>query len=144
MSRQPMPRTPSPRTLDTASLAAHRPANVSARPRTYLRSWSVRTRRAKRSPNLSSAAAIRSTLMMSIPSSVVPSGTTPAGRRGSSAAPARGIAYSTVTDLARFRGWSTSVPRATAVKYANSWSGITASTGDRASWVSGTNTTSSA
>src|SRR6185503_10677955 len=49
--------------------------------------------------------------------------------------------YSTVTDLARFRGWSTSVPRATAVWYANSWSGITASAGDSASCVSATHRT---
>ena len=34
MSRQPMPRTPRPRTFDTASLAAHRPAIVSGRSRT--------------------------------------------------------------------------------------------------------------
>ena len=34
MSRQPIPRTPSPRTLLTASLAAQRPANVSGRSRT--------------------------------------------------------------------------------------------------------------
>ena len=54
------------------------------------------------------------------------------------------IPYSTVTDFARFRGWSTSVPRATAVWYANSWSGITASTGGSASCVSGTHRTSSA
>ena len=53
--------------------------------------------------------------MMSMPSSVVPSGTTPArdhgiGRRARARHP-----YSTVTDFARLRGWSTSVPRATAV-----------------------------
>ena len=34
MSRQPMPRTPSPSTLETASLAAQRPAIVSGRSRT--------------------------------------------------------------------------------------------------------------
>ena len=34
MSRQPMPRTPSPSTFETASLAAHRPAMVSGRSRT--------------------------------------------------------------------------------------------------------------
>ena len=34
MSRQPMPRTPRPSTLLTASLAAQRPAKVSGRPRT--------------------------------------------------------------------------------------------------------------
>ena len=52
--------------------------------------------------------------------------------------------YSTVTDFARLRGWSTSVPRATAVWYANSWSGITASAGDSASCVSATHRMSSA
>ena len=34
MSFQPIPRTPRPRTLDTASFAAQRPANVSGRSRT--------------------------------------------------------------------------------------------------------------
>ena len=33
------------------------------------------------------------------------------------------LAHSTVTDLARLRGWSTSVPLCTAVKYASSWIG---------------------
>src|SRR3954447_12556524 len=40
-------------------------------------------------------------------------GTTPSGRRGGSKLSSE--RYSTVTDLARLRGWSTSVPRATAV-----------------------------
>ena len=102
------------------------------------------TRFEKRAPKRSMDALIRSTLMMSMPSSVVPSGTMPAGSRGSGSAACPAIPYSTVTDLARFRGWSTSVPRATAVWYANSWSGITASTGDSASCVSGTHSTSSA
>ena len=57
---------------------------------------------------------MRSTLMMSIPSSVVPDGTNPGGTITSPRASARVIAYSTVTDFARLRGWSTSVPRATA------------------------------
>src|SRR5688500_6630662 len=74
MSRQPMPRTPRPSTLLTASFAAHRPANVSGRSRTYRSSRSVRTRREKRRPNFASVPLIRSTLMMSIPSSVVPGG----------------------------------------------------------------------
>ena len=39
------------------------------------------------------------------------------------------VRYSTVTDLARLRGWSTSVPRATAMWYAKSWSGMTARIG---------------
>ena len=56
---------------------------------------------------------MRPTSMMSMPSSVVPSGAAdrPGAARGWRAA----IGYSTVTDLARLRGWSTSVPRATAV-----------------------------
>ena len=36
------------------------------------------------------------------------------------------IHYSTVTDLAKFFGWSTSVPFATAVWYASNWIGIDA------------------
>ena len=78
---------------------------------------SVRTRFEKRAPNRSSAARIRSTLMMSIPSSVVPAGTRPGGRTLAADGSTAGIAapYSTVTDLARLRGWSTSVPRATAM-----------------------------
>ena len=31
--------------------------------------------------------------------------------------------YSTVTDFAKFLGWSTSVPLSNAVKYAINWSG---------------------
>ena len=58
-----------------------------------------------------------------MPSSVVPAG----GRRRRR--PRAACAHSTVTDLARLRGWSTSVPRATAVWYANSWSGMIARTG---------------
>jgi hypothetical protein len=61
---------------------------------------------------------IRSTLMMSIPSSVVPGGgDSPAAvaALGSSRDSAiRTVPYSTVTDFARLRGWSTSVPRASA------------------------------
>src|SRR3954452_21396771 len=79
MCRQPMPRTPSPRTFDTASFAAQRPAIVSARPRTYRCSGGVSTRFENRSPNFASVARIRSTRTMSIPSSVVPSGTSPRG-----------------------------------------------------------------
>ena len=78
----------------------------------------VRTRRVNRSPNRASEAAIRSTLMMSMPSSVVPGGTMPGGSAGSTASVGGGhrpSGYSTVTDLARLRGWSTSVPRATAM-----------------------------
>ena len=78
---------------------------------------------------------MRSTLMMSIPSSVVPGGTEAVRHRSR---------YSTVTDLARLRGWSTSVPRATAMWYANSWSGMMARTGLSASCVSGTQQMSSA
>src|SRR5947207_2937672 len=37
--------------------------------------------------------------------------------------------YSTVTDFARFRGWSTSHPRRTAMWYASSCKGIAASSG---------------
>ena len=71
---------------------------------------------------------MRPTLMMSMPSSVVspdrrPAGVSPALAVSRAAPPERPpsscslvpIAYSTVTDLARLRGWSTSVPRATAV-----------------------------
>ena len=46
---------------------------------------------------------------------VVPGGTRPAGVSSSGDGSSVAIAYSTVTDFARFRGWSTSVPRATAV-----------------------------
>ena len=60
---------------------------------------------------------MRATRMMSIPSSVVPAGARPGGRATASDGSTAGIAlpYSTVTDLARLRGWSTSVPRATAM-----------------------------
>jgi hypothetical protein len=37
------------------------------------------------------------------------------------------VRYSTVTVLARFRGWSTFIPRSLAMRYAISWSGMTAS-----------------
>src|SRR5512135_2742250 len=91
MSRQPIPRTPSPSTFDTASLAAHRPANVSGRSRTYRRSAGVRTRAEKRGPNRAIVPAIRSTLMMSMPSSVVPAGTAVATARPDRAGrPSRG------------------------------------------------------
>jgi hypothetical protein len=49
-----------------------------------------------------------------MPSSVVPAGTRPGGNSGSETSGRATLAYSTVTDFARFRGWSTSVPRATA------------------------------
>ena len=45
--------------------------------------------------------------------------------------------YSTVTDFARFLGLSTLYPFSTATKYARSWSGTTARTGDKISCVSG-------
>ena len=53
--------------------------------------------------------------MMSMPSSVVPAGTNPGGIATASDELASTRPYSTVTDLARLRGWSTSVPRATAM-----------------------------
>ena len=65
-------------------------------------------------PKRSRDARIRSTLMMSMPSSVVPGGTRPAGI-GAPTGRRPVHPYSTVTDLARLRGWSTSVPRATAM-----------------------------
>ena len=86
MSRQPIPRTPRPSTFETASLAAHRPAMVSGRPRTYAASAGVRTRLVNRSPNLASESLMRETRMMSIPSSVVPAGGV--GRAGTGRAPA--------------------------------------------------------
>ena len=52
--------------------------------------------------------------------------------------------HSTVTDLARFRGWSTSHPRRTATWYARSWSGTTERIGCSSGIVSGTITTWSA
>ena len=42
---------------------------------------------------------------------------------------ATGAVYSTVTDLARLRGWSTSWPSRVASSHANSCSGTTAGTG---------------
>src|SRR3972149_4066364 len=75
ISRQPTPRTPSPSTLLMASLAAQRPAEGSGRCRTEAASAGVRTRLEKRDPKRSRVARMRSTLMMSMPSSVVPSGT---------------------------------------------------------------------
>ena len=57
---------------------------------------------------------MRSTLMMSMPSSVVPGGTAIPGAASVGRVLAAACAYSTVTDLARLRGWSTSVPRAVA------------------------------
>ena len=70
----------------------------------------------KRGPKRARVSRMRSTLMMSMPSSVVPGGTTPGGTATSDGSVAVAIArpYSTVTDLARLRGWSTSVPRAMA------------------------------
>jgi hypothetical protein len=76
----------------------------------------VRTRFEKRSPNRSIEPRIRSTLMMSMPSSVIAAATSGSDAASDSTVlPAIRHAYSTVTDLARFRGWSTSVPRATAM-----------------------------
>jgi len=46
--------------------------------------------------------------------------------------------HSTVTDLAKLRGWSTSAPRITAMWYASSCSGIVVSTGRRKGNVWGT------
>ena len=43
--------------------------------------------------------------------------------------PQGGYRYSTVTVLARFRGWSTFNPFARAMAYAKSWSGMFAVTG---------------
>ena len=45
--------------------------------------------------------------------------------------------HSTVTDLARLRGWSTSLPRATAMWYASSCKGMTLRIGVSGSIVSG-------
>ena len=45
--------------------------------------------------------------------------------------------HSTVTDFARFRGWSTSHPRRTATWYARSWSGTTEMIGWSSGIVSG-------
>ena len=55
-----------------------------------------------------------------------------------------GVAYSTVTDLARFRGLSTSWPRCTAAWYANNYKGITVSIGLSGSLIAGTRKTKSA
>src|SRR6478736_2909072 len=49
--------------------------------------------------------------------------------------------YSTVTDLARLRGWSTSVPRRTAMWYASSCNGIVDTTGAAMMPVAGSFTT---
>src|SRR6185312_15302912 len=49
--------------------------------------------------------------------------------RGGAGAPASAGVYSTVTDLARFRGWSTSKPLALASSQAKSCSGTVASNG---------------
>ncbi len=46
--------------------------------------------------------------------------------------------YSTVTVFARLRGWSTFRPRSRAMRYARSWSGITASAADRKAGAFGT------
>lgn len=45
--------------------------------------------------------------------------------------------YSTVTDFAKLRGWSTLQPRITAMWYESNCSGITAKSGTRASWQAG-------
>ena len=49
-----------------------------------------------------------------------------------------GGSHSTVTVFARFRGWSTLRPRRRAMRYARSWSGITASTAERNAGAFGT------
>ena len=49
--------------------------------------------------------------------------------------------YSTVTDFARFLGWSTSQPRRTAMWYASSCSGMIESKGESRSLDSGTEIT---
>src|SRR5213592_386299 len=46
--------------------------------------------------------------------------------------------YSTVTVFARFRGWATLRPRRRAIRYASSWSGMTASAAWRKAGVRGT------
>src|SRR5271157_5301168 len=46
--------------------------------------------------------------------------------------------YSTVTDFARLRGWSTSQPRRTAMWYASNWHGTTSRIGESSSGASGT------
>lgn len=46
--------------------------------------------------------------------------------------------YSTVTVLARFRGWSTSVPLKSATKYESSWSGSAVTKGERTGSTLGT------
>ena len=51
---------------------------------------------------------------------------------------ARPQAYSTVTVFARFRGWSTFRPRRRAMRYARSWSGITARIAERNAGALGT------
>mgnify|MGYP003327909147 CR=1 FL=1 len=52
--------------------------------------------------------------------------------------------YSTVTDLARFLGWSMFLPRATAMWYASNCSGIADNIGERRYVVVGIYITSSA
>ena len=52
--------------------------------------------------------------------------------------------YSTVTDLARLRGWSTSFPLHTAIWYANNCNGMVVTKGSRHSNVSGISMHSSA
>ncbi|MDX6483489.1 MAG: hypothetical protein QOE95_1260, partial [Gaiellaceae bacterium] len=54
------------------------------------------------------------------------------------AAPPSRRLYSTVTVLARFRGWSTLRPRRRAIRYASSCSGTTASAACRKAGVRGT------
>ena len=55
-----------------------------------------------------------------------------------------GHGYSTVTDLARLRGWSTSWPMRVASSHAKSWSGTTATTGCRSVGTFGSRISSSA
>src|SRR5260370_38502094 len=48
-----------------------------------------------------------------------------------------GAGYSTVTDLARLRGWSTSQPRRTAMWYASNWRGMISNSGTSSSGAGG-------
>ena len=112
------PRARPSQDLDTASFAAHPAPRRTSRgqPGMARRSFFQSKRFAKRAPKRSMDARIRSTLMMSMPALIIPSGTMPAGRTGSGSGPGRPYPYSTVTDLARLRGLvAFRCPRATAV-----------------------------
>ncbi len=115
ISVQPTPRTPSPSTLDTASFAAQRPAKFSGRLRTYRRS--AVGQHAAREPVAEALDRVRDAVDLD---DVDPELRRPLGDHARRHDGIGGRArarhrYSTVTDFARFRGWSTSVPRATAV-----------------------------